>query len=127
MPTPQSGIGGISSVRSLMERAGKTAQVGLVHPALILTGNGEALPRGSGDKIRWLQNVGTVSVKYLISSSQDCTENLFHGVLMGGAAQDDGSGGVLDVSSEATRVSIFSTSGAHRVAVVRVSNPEGAL
>lgn len=126
MVTPQSKVGGTRSPRGLMEAIAGNAQDYIVHPTKLITANGEALPRGKNDKMRILQNCGTVAVKYLLSDVEDARADHFHGVLMAGAAQDDGSGGVIDFSNISTRISIYAAS-APRVAVVRITAPEALL
>lgn len=124
MGSPHSSIGGPPSLGTLMAQAGKSAQVGLVHPPQLVVANGEALPRGVGDRIRIIQNVGTLPVKVLISDSELASDNIFHYVLGAGPAADDGYGAGFDFSAIPDRVSVYGVGGDPRVIVTRVSNPK---
>ena len=126
MVTPQSKVGGTRSPRGLMEAIAGNAQDYLIHPAKLIVANGEAIPRGKNDKMRILQNCGAVAVKYLLSDTEDASAALFHGVLMAGASQDDGAGGVIDFSNISTRISIYAAT-APRVSVIRITAPEALL
>jgi hypothetical protein len=92
------------------------AQDLLVLPPQIFEANGEVFPYDPLVRLRSLQNCSTDAVKYAIMpGAGTASANVFHGVLAGGSATDDGEGGFVDLSRVRGRVTVWS-SGTVRVA-----------
>lgn len=107
---------------------GALAQKLIVMPPKIKTTNGEVFAAKDGVARRWLHNLGTTPVKYLIDDGKtlagenepNCTAEIFHDVLAGGSATDDGFGSMVDLSGFKGRVTIFESGGTPRVAVIEM-------
>ena len=109
---------GVDYLRDLL-----LAQHLVVDPATIVTQNGEVFNDTEGVCLRFMQNCGTVPVKYLISN-EDAAADKFHGIIAGGSVVDDGLGSIVDLSRFKGRVSIFGVGGNPRVATFRAHGPE---
>jgi hypothetical protein len=96
----------------------------VVEPASIKTADGLVSPAAEGYVIRWLQNNGTTAVK--VGLGPDVAEaNSFHTTLAAGSADDDGTGGFIDLSWYKGDISIYS-GGANRVTVTMARRAAGA-
>lgn len=96
-----------------------------VLPPNIKTGTGaeDAFPVEEGVAMRFMQNCGLEPVKVCIGDT--ATADVFHFILAGCSAVDDGLGSIVDVSKYKGKVSIYSAA-AHRVATFRAYAPERA-
>lgn len=91
-------------------------------PAQLYTGTSEEIfPAESNVAIRVISNCGTNAVKVCIGDV--ATANLFHFIIAGGSADDDGLGSVVDVSRYTGKVTVYSAA-AHRLATFRAYAPE---
>ena len=95
-------------------------------PPKIVTANGEAAPMREGVAKRFLHNLGTNAVKYLIDTTPNtdatvvppnCAADNFHDVLAGGSVVDDGLGSLVEFPVK-SRISILGVGGNPRVAVI---------
>lgn len=123
--TPQAAIPTRRDNHSLLRAAVTTQpEVKILGPRIVV-GNGEVFSRKPFCAFRQLQNCGTNAVKYLVSNTGDCNEENFHGILAACSAVDDGLGSVQMFGITGERVTLFSASGTHRVAVFEGVAPEG--
>lgn len=81
------------------------------------TQNGEIFPDEDNVAFRQIQNCGTVPVKVMVNDAASAA--LFCGVLAACAAQDDGTGGVMDCSKFRGSISIIGIGAVARVAWIK--------
>lgn len=122
--SPQANLPTKRSDRQLLEILSTPQPSSGVLPHNIVTANGEALPRQFGTVFRQIQNCGTTPVKYYVSNTVDCAAGIFHGILAGCVAEDDGTGGATNFDRLTQRVTILGVGGAPRVAVFVGINPD---
>jgi hypothetical protein len=121
------------SPRSLLEAVAGVGQKRITHPLKIVTANGEAIPAQPGDYKRVLQNVGLNTVYVCVGIRLTTLETtpgpvpVYHYALAPGVAVDDGYGAGFDFSGTAEAIYVYSVTGAHKVAVLRMSDPEAGL
>ena len=99
----------------------------VVFPPALITANGTALAQRPKMAFRFIQNCGTVPVKFLVSNnvSESPTASVFHGVLAACSAEDDGLGSVQSFGITGDRVAILGVGGNPRVCVFEGAAPEG--
>ena len=120
MSYPQANVPSLRSSWQLLNDL-VSAQDLLIHPPRILIANGEAFPKNKDMVLRSLQNLGTDVIYWYVAPAPDNASTVnFHGVLAAGDAEDDGKGGIVDLSRFQGRVSIYCT-GTPRVATFEAS------
>jgi hypothetical protein len=70
--------------------------------------------------LRSLQNTGTNPVLYAINTTNVSVTN-YHGIIAGGKANLDGTGGILDLSRVPWPVSLTAVSGTSQVSVIELT------
>jgi hypothetical protein len=115
--SPQAGLPTKRSAYQILDALGTPQQSSGILPPLLVVANGQALDKASGTHFRILQNCGTVPVKFLIDNDNNCTADMFHGVLAACTVQDDGTGGIINFDKVGDRVSIIGVGGNPRVSV----------
>lgn len=88
------------------------------NPVTVLSTN--TLRADGGVLCRFVQNVGTLPVLYLIGATNISATN-YHGVIAGGQANRDGLGSVLDLSRTSWPVTFMTESATGRVSVVEMT------
>lgn len=115
--SPQAGLPTRRSVYQILDALGSPQQSTGILPPNIISANGIALEKQNGTHFRVVQNCGTVPVKFLIDNENNCTADMFHGVLAACASQDDGTGGIINFDKVSDRISVLGVGGTPRVCV----------
>ena len=125
--SPQAAVTQHRDAYTLALDAVTTSRNIVVRPPKIVAANGEVLDKQFRAAFRQIQNCGTNAVKFLVDNVANCTEENFHGILAACTSTDDGLGSIANFGKTGDRVTIFSTSGTHRVCVFEAIAPEGNL
>ena len=120
----QSNVPSIPNTQDYIRQGSAAVQAAVLPPRLV-TANGVALAFRQGIVQRFIQNCGTVPVKFLISKDPAdlATTDMFHGILAACTSVDDGLGSVLDFSKVVGQISIFGDGGAPRVCTYQAVEP----
>lgn len=125
--SPQAAVPDRRDSFSLLQDSVMTQRGVVVFPPSLITANGTVLQKRSRMSFRVIQNCGTVPVKFLISNNEadQPTADMFHGILAGCVAQDDGTGSTQSFGITGDRVAILGVGGNPRVCVFEGAAPEG--